>query len=357
VAAVRSGTLPAGILDDAVRRVLRALFAGGSVDTPAPGTLPGSTPASTTLPDDVLDRNEQTARQTAREGTVLLKNDDNALPLAAGDVDSIAVIGADADVNISGSNGFPPNPGRLTSILDDIRARAGAGVEVTHVEGTDPAGLGDTLPGLEPVPSSVLTPADTPAGARGLRADYFDNPTYAGAPFETRVERQVDIRGGISSILNNQSQQPSPPIATLFDPGAAMRWRGTLTTAETSDYTLGLSFLGSATLLMDGDPVVQGSTNPFDTLTATVRLVAGESHDVQIQYRADAPNQLTGDLAEGANPMIRFDWIPPSSAAVPGVQAAVDAADDADVAVVVAREYSGEGADRGTLKLPQGRTG
>lgn len=371
-AAVQSGALPPERLNEIVRRVLRTFFARGIYDRPAPGTLqPSATepspvpegtsgapqdpePGTSPLPDSVLDRHEQIARRVAREGSVLLKNDREGLPLAARRTRSIAVIGSDADWYIAGSNGSPPRPARLTTILDGIGARAGSGVEVTHVKGTDPVRLGDSLPGLEPVPSAVLAPPGGASG-HGLVGQYFQNPVFQGDPFASRIDDQVNVREGISSAILNNTQVPGLPLPLLFNPDSSMRWFGSLTAPVTGDYTLGLSLLGSATLFVDGDAMITADQDTFGSVTKTLRLVAGEAHEIRIDYRPDAPNQFAGSLAEAALPMIRFGWIPPSSAAVPGVQAAAAAAKRADVAIVVARDYAGEEADRGTLTLPQGQ--
>jgi Glycosyl hydrolase family 3 C-terminal domain/Fibronectin type III-like domain/PA14 domain/Bacterial Ig domain/RTX calcium-binding nonapeptide repeat (4 copies) len=201
----------------------------------------------------------------------------------------------------------------------------------------------------------VLTPAGGGPDARGLLAEYFTNPMFAGSPDLTRVEDQVNWRHGLSSDLLSTSQAPGLPLAWLFNPAQSRRWTGSLTAPVTGDYTLALSLLGSATLFVDGEAVVQAETDSFETVTAIMPLVAGQVYDIRIEYRPDAPITFDGSLNDAPFPMIRFDWTPPSSEAVPGVQAAVDAAENADAAVVVARDYTGEAMDRGTLKLGQGQ--
>ncbi|PTL71205.1 glycoside hydrolase family 3 [Rathayibacter caricis DSM 15933] len=349
-AAVQDGTVPAAAIDRAVYNVLVAFFKHGLVDNPVPGAFVDPAPATDALPSALLDENETIAEEVAIKGSVLLRNEEGALPLDSDSLDSIAVIGADADFNISGNNGFAASPARLTTIVDGITEAAGDGVTVTHVDGTDPVGLAGTLPGLEPVPSSVLSTPD--GSADGVLAQYFANPVFAGDPFATQVEPQVEQRAGLSAGPNNRSQVTPIPIPAVLNPAASMRWDTVLTPTQTGDYELGLDLLGSATLSVDGQAVVVADADTFATQSVTLPLVAGESYDIRIDYRADAPNQA-GQFNEAALAMIRFGWTPPSTLANPGIVEAAVAAKAADVAVVVVRDYAGEGADRGTLTLPQ----
>ena len=73
------------------------------------------------------------ALQAARETITLLKNDGNVLPLDATRIKTIAVIGPNADrVLLGGYSGVPPHH---VSVLQGIRDRAGAGVDVLYAEG------------------------------------------------------------------------------------------------------------------------------------------------------------------------------------------------------------------------------
>jgi beta-glucosidase len=354
-ALVQSGQLPVSRFDDMVFRVLRSFFAVGLYDNPPPGAFTGE--QNQTLPEAVLDRDEDIARRVAREGTVLLKNDRGALPLSSAGLDSVAVIGSDADWRIDGggASSVPsPSPGHVTTILDGIRQRAGNGVDVTYARGTDPVRMGDTIPGLmEPVPSDVLTPAGGATGAHGMFAEYFDNPAFGGAPFLARVEDQVNQRSGLSADLLGTQQTPGLPFALLFNPAQSRRYTGTLTPTQTGDYTLAMSHLGTVRLFVNGDELIDDPGTQDTTSTATLPLVAGRPYAIRIEYVPDAPNTFAGSLNDAPFPMIRFDWTPPSDAAVPGIQQAAEAAAGADVAVVVARDYIGEQADRGTLRLGQ----
>ena len=93
-AAVASGEVKQERLDDMVHRILRSMFAAGVID-------------HSPLPREVVDpfRGRDDAQKIAEEGIVLLKNADGILPLDAGRVRSIALIGAHADVGVMSGGG------------------------------------------------------------------------------------------------------------------------------------------------------------------------------------------------------------------------------------------------------------
>lgn len=101
--AVESSEVPMSRLDDMVHRIVRTEFAAGIVDDPPKGR--------------VVDpfRGAETAQAVAEEGSVLLKNVSNQLPLNAALVTSIAIIGSHADTGVLSGGGSaqvdPPGGG------------------------------------------------------------------------------------------------------------------------------------------------------------------------------------------------------------------------------------------------------
>jgi beta-glucosidase len=96
-------SVPRDYLDDAVERILTALFNSGVMNTGNTGST-GSTVSTAA--------HVSTALQVAEEGTVLLKNSGSLLPLSASSVGSIAVIGTNANPGLSDQNcnyGSPQN--------------------------------------------------------------------------------------------------------------------------------------------------------------------------------------------------------------------------------------------------------
>ena len=120
--AVRSGELDEAVLDVAVARVLRL------VDRATTGARPGTTVD--------YEAHHALARVAAREGAVLLKNDDAVLPLALSSGQTVAVIGEFARTpRYQGAGSSQVNPTHLDVPLDELRAAVPDGVEVTFHPG------------------------------------------------------------------------------------------------------------------------------------------------------------------------------------------------------------------------------
>lgn len=348
LAAVQSGLVSEERVTDAARRVLRSFFALGVIDNPPAGSFENPQPASVALDAETVAAHDAVAEDVANKSAVLLRND-GILPLAD-DGGSIAVIGSDADWYIDGGgSGAIQRPAQLTTILDGITERASG--DVTYAAGTDPVSLADTLPGPIPVPSSVLRPSSG-ADEDGMTAYYFNGVGFPGEPTLIRTEKQVNYRTGISNDAINTSQRPSPGVQYAVQPISVV-WSGTLTAPATGSYEFSLSHLGTAKLLIDSQTLINDPGATYGTQTVTVDLVEGQEYFVEVSYETDAANQFNGGLNDQPGAMVRLGWVPPAGVLDPTIEAAVAAAATADTAVIVARDYTGEAADRGSLVLPQ----
>jgi beta-glucosidase len=145
--AVQGGQVPEARLDDMVHRIVRSMFAVGVMDDP---------PVRSVLNPF---QGHDDAQKIEEEGAVLLQNNGGILPLHAGRVSSIVVIGGHADVGIlsgggsaqvdaPGGNAVHPEAGIPgfgrpvyfpSSPFNHIRADAGPGANVVYDPGTDPA--------------------------------------------------------------------------------------------------------------------------------------------------------------------------------------------------------------------------
>ncbi len=109
-AAIQKNEVPMSRLDDMVHRILRSMFATGVIDNPPVRR--------------VVDpfRGLEDSQHIAEESIVLLKNENNQLPLNASSIKSIAIIGSHADVGVlsgggsaqvdsPGGNAIDPKPG------------------------------------------------------------------------------------------------------------------------------------------------------------------------------------------------------------------------------------------------------
>jgi len=345
LAAVRSGQVSDALVDRSVLRILRTMFAIGLFDTDyTPSAIP-------------VRRHGRVARQVQDQAITLLKNSHHQLPLRHS-TRSIAVIGADANITAITGGSARVEPTYQVSPLEGIRARAAqVGATVRFAPGNDPVNGASMIEtsDMTAVPSSVLTPAN--GTGSGLTAQYWGNTTFTGDPAVTRVDRQVNYDagfvGGSPAFEFLYASQVPPTPAVSGDPfaaGQSARYSGSFTAPKTGAYRLGLTGWGDARLYLDGRLIVDmtGEAGRRAVTSAALRLVAGQRHDLRIDYAATRPLTF---LQPGT---LLLQWSTPAAAHSPAVQQAIAAARASDVAVVYLRTYESEERDRVSLKLPQG---
>ncbi len=143
---VREGIISEELIDEACRRILELKFRLGLFDEKR---FPDRSKASEIIG---CEEHRQVAYQAALESIVLLKNENNILPLK-GDVEKIAVIGPNADditaqygdwaLSGRGENGIPTvestgyDKSLAITVLDGIRERAGDIIKVFYEKGCD----------------------------------------------------------------------------------------------------------------------------------------------------------------------------------------------------------------------------
>lgn len=120
VDAVKAGIIPESVLDDAVERILKVVFR--AVENKKENATYDK------------EKHHRLAREVARECMVLLKNENNILPLKRGG--NIAVIGAFAkNPRYQGGGSSHVNPTKLDNILEEIIKSAGKDAKISYADG------------------------------------------------------------------------------------------------------------------------------------------------------------------------------------------------------------------------------
>src|SRR6185312_9733424 len=165
LAAVRVGEVPQARIDDAALRMCRLILRTGALDG---GERPHGEIRTA--------RHRQIAEQAAGEAVVLLRNEDDLLPLQAAALKRLAVVGPNADARrIQGGGSSQVRTDRRVSILSAISERLGGRVEVLHAEG------GDNEPAPPAARGAMFSP-DEGRGQAGLLCEYFAHAAMEGAP-------------------------------------------------------------------------------------------------------------------------------------------------------------------------------
>lgn len=162
--AIQNGTVTEETINLKVQHILQTLIAYGMLDKEQKdSSIPLDNPFS-----------RQIALELAREGIVLLKNEDNLLPLKG----KTAVMGPNANlIPTGGGSGFV-TPFSTISVSQGLN-----NLKKNVVMLTD-----DVI--YENIVSEFYT--DNTRQSKGFKAEYFKNKTLSGAPAVTRTEPSID---------------------------------------------------------------------------------------------------------------------------------------------------------------------
>ncbi|MFB7354338.1 glycoside hydrolase family 3 protein [Streptomyces gardneri] len=318
-AAVRAGEVEESAVDAAVRNVLRLAARVGALE---------GAPAVVTEHPAAID-GDALAREIARRGFVLVRNENRALPLKSG---TVALSGAAArDARVLGGGSAQVFPDHVVSPLAGLTAALPEGA-LTFTVGADP--------------SEELTPADQ---GFTLRARCRDA--------EGRVL-------GEGSLPNGQVQWIGDdlPAGVTHEALASIEVLGTFTPRESGEHSFGTRGLGAFALTVGGVTVFDGvqamgpETDPFEAFfgspveRAKVALTAGETVEVSLRHTLD--KEFAAPL-----PAVMFSFVHLGPRRDPDelITEAVEAARAADTAVVVVattERVESEGFDRKDLALP-----
>lgn len=128
---VKEGGLSEEVINDRVRDILRVKFLVGLFDHPYQTDLKGA--------DEEVEKaeNEEVALQASRESIVLLKNDQDVLPLDISGIKKIAVCGPNADECSYALGHYGPLAVEVTSVLKGIQEKTDGKAEVLYSKGCE----------------------------------------------------------------------------------------------------------------------------------------------------------------------------------------------------------------------------
>ncbi|MFI8822690.1 glycoside hydrolase family 3 protein [Streptomyces sp. NPDC053431] len=321
-AAVRAGEVDETAVDAAVRNVLRLAARVGALEG-SPPAVAADAPSHAEIDGDAL------AREIARRGFVLVRNEGRALPLRPG---TVALSGAAArDARVLGGGSAQVFPDHTVSPLDGLTAALPAGA-LTFTVGADP--------------SDELSPADQGFTLRAVCRD------AAGQVL------------GEGSLPNGQVQWIGDdlPAGVTHETLASVEVVGTFTPRESGEHAFGTRGLGAYTLTVGGRVLFEGvqamgaETDPFEAFFGSpvergkVALTAGETVEVSLLHTLD--KEFAAPL-----PAVMFSFVHLGPRRDPDelIAEAVEAARAADTAVVVVattERVESEGFDRKDLTLP-----
>ncbi|MCH5312500.1 MAG: glycoside hydrolase family 3 C-terminal domain-containing protein [Prevotella sp.] len=258
--AIKRGEIKEEDIDRSVRRLLIGRFELGDFD-------PDELVEWTKIPESVVASKEhkQMALDMARQGTVLLQNKNNVLPLKKSD--KIVVMGPNANDSVmmwGNYNGFPTH---TVTILQGIEDKAGKAIK--YVEG-----CGLTRGEVKQSRYSLIA---TPDGKKGMRATYWNNTKMEGEPVATQV-----LSDPIS--LSNGG-------ATVFAPGVNLTdfsalYEGVFIPQEDETLTIYAGADDRMAVIINGDTITESVKGGHSMRYKNVnhKFKAGQKYEIEIHY-------------------------------------------------------------------------
>lgn len=260
VAAVEAGDVVAERLTDAAERVARAARRWSG---------PKSAPREDA--DALL-------VEAAAAGMVLLRNENDLLPMTPGSHRRIAVIGPNAAAPCYQGGTFAKialSPDAVRP-LEAIMARYAGVAEIVYEPGVDPQPRLPAMP-VQPVRGE----------GQGMTVEYFADGDLSGQP----VGQEVRNTNSLVWFVGVHEQG-------VFDRPAAIRASGWFTATKDGAHRFYVGATGAVTLTVDGQPLidqpermaasdVMGSLKRGDAESAEMRLAAGQRVLVEVVFRYD----------------------------------------------------------------------
>lgn len=298
-------------------------------------------------------------REVAADGIVLLKNSAGILPLLPSALEGkkIALIGPNAKFGTPGGGGSATmNPQYQTQPLEALESMLeskGINAKIIYEPGTY---THKWLP--------VITPDRWSSGSKTekdpLRVEFFSTPDFSGEVIETqfRTNSYIDLFDSGPALFYND-KSPHSILITSF-----------LTPETTGTHDFEIASVGHARLFVDEKLVIDnydwtetGETfYAFGSIAkrATASMVAGQKYKIRLEA-ASKPIEK-GAVTEddpihvfGIQPSVRLGYLEQVKSQDDLISAAVSAAKEADIVVVVLglnAEWESEGYDRKDMDLP-----
>ena len=296
--AVKIGLITEEEVDVSLKRIFKARFKLGMFD-------PDEVVPYASISMDVVssDKHRKLALEAAEKSIVLLKNENNTLPLKK-DIKSIAVVGPNAnelEVLLGNYNGFPS---RYFTPLDGIKSKVSKDTKIYFEAGTE---LITEDSKMSLIPAEYLSFNDQ----KGLQAKYYNNHELSGTPIATRIEDVVNSNWNLN------------PVKGLNEAKFGVEYTGTINVDVSGEYDLGLqSHHRVFTLEIDGKVIADNSNRPKrKVIKGSVYLEKGKAYDVKIKY-----------FHEGYPAKLKFMW---ASKDKTSFEKAIEIAKKSEVAIFV----------------------
>lgn len=177
--AVKNGIIKEEQLNVSLERLFTIRYRLGMFDPP-------SMVKYAQTPESTLEAPEHKAHslKMARQSIVLLKNENNTLPLHK-NIKKIAVVGPNADNRIAVLGNYNGIPSEIISALQGIQNKVGKNVKVVYEKAIN--FTNDTLLAYADMSNQLSW-----KGQKGVQAEYYNNTELKGDPDAVRIENKME---------------------------------------------------------------------------------------------------------------------------------------------------------------------
>lgn len=327
---LKSGVITQATIDDKVRRILRVAVDFGWLDRPQ---------LDTSIPRYNL-QGRDASLQAALEGTVLLKNDNNALPLDKSTVKTIAVIGPTATQTITTGGGSGEVVSFAnTNLLVGISNYVGDTTKVLYARG---------LYSTNQMSRLTQFTTDAAGTTPGVTHATYAKAELQGGVTSTVVEPALLVTGSTRRDPEEQElnaltahKRSSPYLRAT----TSSRWEGYYTPAEAGKFAVFIQTDGKYRLLVDDAVVFDSSVVPKYILNQTEMELTKAPHKVVLEQLSQQLGSVSG---------MRVGIAPLSTIVEKDALAMAAQADTVILAVGFNASSESEGGDR-SFELPVGQ--
>jgi beta-glucosidase len=327
---LKAGTITQADLDDKVRRILRVAVDFGWLDHPA---------LDTSIPRYNL-QGRAASLQAALEGTVLLQNDNHALPLDRTTLKTIAVIGPTANQTVTTGGGSGEVVSfASTNLLVGVSNYLGDGAKVLYARGVRSTNQMARL---------TQFTTDAQGALSGVTHTTFAKANLEGGETGTTIERAMIIPSSTRREPEEQelnaltSHKNSSPYLRTTTSG---RWTGYYTVEGAGKFEVFVQTDGRYRLLIDDAVVFDSSVVPKAILNQTTIELSAGPHKVVLE-------QLATQFASASG--MRVGIVPLSTIVENDALEIASQADAVVLAVGFNSASESEGGDR-SFELPVGQ--
>jgi len=321
--AIEAGEIEEEILNDKVRRYLFVMYSIGAMGEKA-NTRP--------IGERNTQANQAAALKISEEAIVLLKNDNNVLPLRK-DVKKVLVVGDNA-VAVHHAGGASSAVKALYEItpLEGIKNLLGEQVEVTYLPDPEPAD------GFS-IPTTVLSPADLGAGVNGWKGEIYNQRGWPEGqlPVKEFAVNEIDF-----------AWDKELPVGIEIEDEWRILFSTTLTAPQDGVYRFILHGAADAGLSVNRNPLILRSETNIgsEVVSAAIELKKGEAYDLGLY--------IMPRLVDSRK-RVQLNWILPGDEDGVSLDALMAKATEADVVIYVGgltHQEDTEGKDKISLMLP-----